>query len=118
VNGLRLLQILVAVLGVSCGQVLLKLAAARVQASTADTPSLQSFLLNGYLLAGVCVLGLATLLWTWTLRWVPLSQAYPFMALAFVMVPLIWWFLGGETMSARQLAGTVLIVAGVVVVSI
>jgi drug/metabolite transporter (DMT)-like permease len=115
-NGARLVQVLLAVGGISCGQVLLKLAAMHAGQASAARPL--ALLLNGYLIAGVAVLGCATLLWTWVLRWVPLNQAYPFMALAFVLVPLACWFLLGETLTARQLLGNALIVAGVLVVSL
>jgi drug/metabolite transporter (DMT)-like permease len=64
------------------------------------------------------VLGCSTLLWTWILRSVPLSSAYPFMALAFVFVPIICYLFLGETISQRQMAGATLIVAGVMFVSL
>ena len=117
-SGWRLAQILLSVAGISCGQVLLKLAAMRLARLPEGENLALAFLGNGYLLAGVFVLGCSTLLWTWVLRVVPLNQAYPFMALAFVLVPAICWFLLGETLSVQQLLGSALIVVGVVVVSL
>jgi drug/metabolite transporter (DMT)-like permease len=110
----RLLPILLSVVGISGGQLLLKLAAMRMQASSAQA-GLQ--FLNIYFLAGVAVLGLSTLLWTWQLRSTALNEAYPFMALCFVLVPIGCYVLLGEPFSWRQAAGTLLIVAGVIVVS-
>lgn len=112
-NATRLLPILVSVLGISCGQLLLKLAAVH----SANESGQPLSLLNGYMLAGVLVLGLSTLLWTWILRGIPLSTAYPFMALAFVLVPMLGYVLLGESLSPRQLVGTALIVLGVWVVA-
>lgn len=113
----RLAQILLSVAGISVGQVLLKLAALASRNASAQDFGLVGQLLNGYLIAGVAVLGCSTLLWTWVLRSVPLSSAYPYMALAFVLVPLICYFLLGEGMTVRQVLGSALICAGVVVVS-
>ena len=59
----------------------------------------------------------ATLLWVRILTTVPLSRAYPFMALAFVLVPAAGYFLFSESITVRQAFGTALIVAGVVVVA-
>jgi drug/metabolite transporter (DMT)-like permease len=114
----RLMQILLSVVGISIGQVLLKLAALHIREPGPGQERFGLYLINGYLFAGVTVLGCSTLLWTWILRWVPLNAAYPYMALAFVFVPLICFLLLGEPMSWKQLLGTVLIVAGVVVVSL
>ena len=111
---LRLAQTLLSVAGISVGQVMLKLAA---RASTQPDAGVGWQLLNGYLLAGVAILGCSTLLWTWVLRSVPLSSAYPYMALAFILVPAICHVFLGEPISIQQLAGSALICAGVVVVS-
>jgi drug/metabolite transporter (DMT)-like permease len=117
-NNLRLLQILISVMGISIGQVFLKLAAQHMQQPGHGESSLLLFLFNGYLVVGVAVLGCSTLLWTWILRSTPLSSAYPFMALAFVFVPAICYLFLGETVGARQIAGAALIVAGVVAISL
>lgn len=111
----RLVLILASVVGISAGQLLLKLAALHMRAPAAGA-GLGWSLLNGYLVAGVATLGLATLLWVWVLRSVALSQAYPYMALCFVLVPLAGVVLLGEPVSWRQAAGTLLIVAGVVLI--
>lgn len=58
---------------------------------------------------------LSTLVWIWVLRTVPLKSAYPFMALAFVLVPLGAHWLFGEVVTPQYLIGTCLIMAGVVI---
>lgn len=70
---------------------------------------------NGWMAAALVLYGGATLLWTWVLRSTPLSVAYPFAALAFVLVPLLSAGLLGEALSGRILLGAALIVAGIVV---
>lgn len=59
----------------------------------------------------------ATLLWIQLLRQVDLSRAYPFMALSFVLVPLLAALFFGERLSAPYLAGVALIVGGVAVIA-
>jgi len=59
----------------------------------------------------------ATLLWVRILTTVPLSRAYPFMALAFVLVPAAGYLFFNESITARYALGTLLIIAGVIVVA-
>jgi drug/metabolite transporter (DMT)-like permease len=60
----------------------------------------------------------ATVLWVWLLTHIPLSAAYPFVALSFVVVPVAsWWFLG-EPLDRRYWTGIGLIVAGVGVIAV
>ncbi|MDB5881691.1 MAG: hypothetical protein JWP43_1569, partial [Ramlibacter sp.] len=69
--------------------------------------------LNKYLFAALVVYALATGLWVALLREVPLSVAYPFVALAFFLVPLMGHWVLGETLRWQTLAGAAVIVAGV-----
>jgi drug/metabolite transporter (DMT)-like permease len=67
------------------------------------------------LLLGIALLtyGLATLLWIHLLRSMPLSAAYPFMGLSFVLVPLLGVLVFQESISLNQALGAGLILAGV-----
>jgi drug/metabolite transporter (DMT)-like permease len=113
----RLAQILLSVLGISSGQMLLKLAAINLKNPHALGIWVAGYCINVYLIAGICLLGISTLLWVWVLRTLPLSLAYPFMALAFIIVPLLGHFLLHEPIGWRTLAGGVLIACGVVLVA-
>lgn len=66
--------------------------------------------------AGALYVG-ATGAWIWLLRTLPLSRAYPFMAVSFIVVPLLSWLLLGERLSPAYLAGVALVSAGIVVVT-
>ena len=57
----------------------------------------------------------ATLLWVRILTTVPLSRAYPFVALAFVLVPAAGYLFFNESITLRYATGTALIVIGVAV---
>ena len=71
--------------------------------------------INGWMFAALTLYGCATLLWVWVLRTTPLSVAYPFAALAFVIVPLGAAGFLGESVNVRQLLGIALIVSGILV---
>jgi undecaprenyl phosphate-alpha-L-ara4N flippase subunit ArnE len=57
----------------------------------------------------------STLLWVRILTTMPLSRAYPFVALAFVLVPAAGYAFFKEPVSHGQMLGIALIIAGVVV---
>lgn len=77
----------------------------------------ESFLwgiLNIWMLPAIVLYAVATLLWIWILRHTPLSTAYPFVALAFVFVPIGSVFLFDEILSMRYLLGCSLIAGGII----
>lgn len=100
---------LVCVLGISLGQLLFKKAAL----SLPPEPALADWAFNGWLVLALALYATTTVGWVWVLRHAPLSLAYPFMGLAFLLVPLLgrWWL--GESVSLQTLAGGALILAGV-----
>ena len=100
---------------ISGGQILFKLTSARTGA--ADAAGLAALLLDPYLLAALAIYGVGTIVWVYVLKAVPLTVAYPFMALTFCAVPLLAWGLLGEVLSLRYALGTMLIVAGLLVVN-
>lgn len=104
---------LICVLCISIGQLLFKKAAAALP----STLSLLALVQNGWLIAALVLYGATTLAWIWILRHVPLHMAYPFMGLAFLIVPMLAWLLLGEPIGWRTLAGGALIMAGVALAS-
>ena len=62
--------------------------------------------------------GGATMLWVWILSRVPLSQAYPWVALGSIIVPLGARLLFGETVKPVFWLGAIMIAAGIVVTQI
>ncbi len=59
--------------------------------------------------------GLATFAWIWALRQVPLTTAYMFMSLGFVLVPIMSHFVLGEALNIRIALGSAMIIAGIMV---
>jgi len=105
--------VLLCVIGVATGQLLFKKAATTLPHSF----SVLDFLLNGWLICSLMLYGITTLGWIWVLRYAPLSLAYPFMGLAFVIVPIFSWFFLGESLHWRSLAGGAVIVVGIILAS-
>ena len=52
--------------------------------------------------------------WAYILRVVPLGQIYPYMALAFIIVPVGSYFLFGERFTDQYLVGVCLITLGII----
>jgi len=101
------------VLGISIGQLLFKKAASAIP----TTLSLLGLLQNGWLISALALYGVTTLGWVWILRHAPLHLAYPFMGLAFLIVPALAWLFLGEPLHWRTIAGGMLIMAGVALAS-
>jgi drug/metabolite transporter (DMT)-like permease len=98
------------VLSLAVGQVLFKLAARGMEGTG---PLLARLLFNKYLFAALVLYGVATAMWVALLRQVPLSVAYPFVALAFFLVPLMGHWVLGEPLRWQTLLGALVIFAGV-----
>lgn len=60
---------------------------------------------------------LASLAWMAALKEFELSKAYPFMSLSFVGVLIISYWFFKETVSAQKIIGSLLIIAGVIIIS-
>lgn len=114
---LKIVQVLISVAGISTGQLLLKLGALNLHNPRAVGVWVGTYCVNLYLIFGIALLGCSTLLWIWILRTLPLNIAYPFMALAFLIVPVLSYFALGEPLGWKSIAGGLLIVAGVALVS-
>jgi drug/metabolite transporter (DMT)-like permease len=102
-------------IGMACGQILFKLAARSIQSGESQ-PSIYSYV-NVYLILGLGLYFGLTVLWVWLLRFVPLSEAYPFVALAFIFTPLLATFIFNEKLSLSYFGGLTLIACGILVIA-
>jgi multidrug transporter EmrE-like cation transporter len=100
------------------GQMLFKSAALRMPREVPFLQSLLNLLQNWQFLAAVAIYFLLTIVWVWILRVVPLSRAYPFVALAFALAPLLGSFWFGEPLPVRLLAGLAIILCGLSLVAV
>jgi drug/metabolite transporter (DMT)-like permease len=110
----QLIELITFPLVLATGQILFKRAALQIGTAQGTSWILDIARLPTMWLA-VALYAAATLLWVRILTTVPLSRAYVFAALAFVIVPAASYFLFDESISVRFVVGTLLIVAGVVV---
>tara|TARA_B110000208_G_C11547993_1_gene350595 strand:- start:63 stop:401 length:339 start_codon:yes stop_codon:yes gene_type:complete len=103
----QIIFILLTVVLLSVGQLLLKLAA--MDMKDIDISSL----LQPKLILALCVYGIATIFWIAVLRHTPLRIAYPFVGLAFLIVPVLSWLWMDEQISLNTIVGGTVILIGV-----
>jgi drug/metabolite transporter (DMT)-like permease len=110
-NAFNTVVLIVYALGMSVGQVLFKLSAQRAKGET-TAAFLTSLPGNVYFAVAVVVYAVLTVVWVWVLTRVPLSLAYPFVALAFVFTPAFAWVVFGEALGGAYVLGLALILLG------
>ncbi len=74
-------------------------------------------LTNLFVIAGLGMYVFGAGLWLFVLSRVDVSVAYPFVGLGFVMTMLLGWMFLNEDVGLMRISGTLLIVAGVALVS-
>lgn len=104
--------IVATVVALSIGQILFKLAA-NVFANS--SVGMLDIVFNVKLICALFVYFIATVMWLIVLKNTPLRMAYPFVAMAFFIVPVLSHFILGETLSWNTFLGGGLIAAGVIV---
>lgn len=111
---MTLRQILLSVFTVmllSAGQVLFKFASEKIDIQGKGV--IFGLLLNIPFIFAIIVYGIATISWILVLKTTPLRIAYPFAALAFIVVPLFAAIFLGEPLRWTTFAGALLIIVGV-----
>jgi drug/metabolite transporter (DMT)-like permease len=102
--------------GMACGQVLFKLAAQRFPAGAGVGEQLTSLLGNTYFFVAFAFYCALAICWVWILSFIPLSRAYPFVALAFAITPMLGGLLFDEPINLRLGLGIAAIVLGLILV--
>ena len=110
----QLLELLCFPVAIAAGQILFKRAASQITPVAGSSWLFEIARLPTMWVAVALYAG-ATLLWVRILSTVPLSRAYPFAALAFVLVPAASYLFFHEPITLRYALGTALIVIGVAV---
>jgi multidrug transporter EmrE-like cation transporter len=72
---------------------------------------------NLWVLAGLSLYFLGAVIWLVVLSRVPVSFAYPFVGLGFVLTTLIAWGALGEALSTPRALGTLLVTLGVALIA-
>lgn len=106
--------LVICVIAISSGQLLFK----RAGLELAQSGTWLSWRVWCYTGISIAIYMGATLLWIHLLRVMPLVQAYPFIALSFIIVPLSAAWLFNEQLSVAHFIGFLLIVSGVVTIAL
>jgi undecaprenyl phosphate-alpha-L-ara4N flippase subunit ArnE len=101
---------------VAGGQLLFKRTAHDVADVSGMIAILGRILFDPWFIAAMILYLSATFLWIFALREIPLSSAYPFMALAFVLVPAGAVIFYGEQLDVRYFIGLALVIGGMAVI--
>ncbi len=104
-------------LGMAAGQLLFKAASARLAENAPFTERALALFASPAFIAALALYFALSVLWVWVLSFTPLSRAYPFVALAFVLTPLLAAFTFSEPLTLRLLLGIGLILAGLLLVA-
>ncbi len=102
--------------GMAGGQLLFKLAAQRLTPGAGFADRLIELAGNAWFLAAFALYCALALTWVWILTFTPLSRAYPFVALAFAITPLLGAWAFAEPIGWRLVAGIIVIAAGLFLV--
>lgn len=106
----QLIFIVLTIIALSVGQILFKLASESFDFSVSGVINSLS---NATLIIAFVVYFSATFMWLLVLKSTPLRMAYPFVALAFFIVPILSYFFLGERINWNTFAGAILIAIGV-----
>ena len=113
--------IITAVLMSAVGQTALKVAVEKSDLKDAITaglmPAITAAMSSPFLWGALVIYGVSIVLWLWVLSQADLSLAYPFVSLGFVVTMLFAAGFLGEHVSMLRILGTLLIVAGCIVVA-
>ncbi|XCH78659.1 MAG: EamA family transporter [Candidatus Dehalobacter alkaniphilus] len=100
----------------STGQFVLKLAAGELRPDSGIWNLIYSMISLKMVFAVSCFV-FSMLMWIFVLRKLELSIAYPMVSLGYILVMLLSFFFLQEQVSAAKVGGTLLIVAGVIVLN-
>ncbi len=109
---MQIVALVIYAVAMAGGQILFKLAAVKNVGTGSLGERLLGLAHNRFFAAAVILYAALTVLWVWILTFTPLSRAYAFVALAFVLTPLAGGAFFGEPISARLLIGIALVVVG------
>ena len=106
----NIISLFIVTVALAVGQLLFKRVALDLRGESLS--AIKMIIVNPSLYYALAVYGSATLLWIWLLSRIPLSQAYPWVALSVIVVPLMSWQFLGERLNPVFWVGLFLIFTG------
>ena len=117
----QILQLVSFTVLMSIGQILFKKTALFLVENSNEGLSLLDGIFKAltvpWLYMALCVYAMATICWLYILQRIPLSLAYPFSALAMIMVPIIAVYLFGERLTWSYWIGVLFIFTGIIIIA-
>ncbi|MCP4875428.1 MAG: EamA family transporter [Gammaproteobacteria bacterium] len=101
----------------SMGQLLFKHGANGLNGSSL-TQFLPAVVTSPAVIAACVLYAITTVIWVWVLKHVPLSLAYPFTALSYVITPVLSYFLFNEKLNLQFALGSLLLMVGIIICSL
>jgi drug/metabolite transporter (DMT)-like permease len=95
------------------GQFLWKIGMTNRSVSFDSIGAITRVLISPYILSGLFLYGMATVLWLFILTKVPLSVAYPIQSIAYILAVFGAYFFFQEEITIWKVIGVILIMAGV-----
>lgn len=95
---------------IACGQLLFKAVSGRIWPPAEFLHDTRAVAMLGFALT---LYGIATVLWIFTLRTLPLGKAYMFMACSFLILPIAAHYCFEEPLTLNMLLGAGIIIAGI-----
>lgn len=111
--------VLASVMIAACGQLLLRYGMTRISAAHPDAHGGQLLMQAArsyWVIGGLAVFGISSLLWMITLSKVPLSRAYPFTAIGFIAILAASSVLLNEAVGPRLWIGALVVVGGLLLI--
>jgi len=113
-----LLLLLVAISLGAAGQIMLKAGLLQLPAQAPVATILASVFTNRYVFLGFTCYGLSALIYLIVIKRLPLSYAYPMIALNYVVIVILSWRVFGEAIPPLRIAAVCVILAGVVLLAL
>lgn len=95
------------------GQFLWKIGMTNRSVSFDSIGAITRVMISPYILSGLFLYGMATILWLFILTKVPLSVAYPIQSIAYILAVFGAYFFFQEEITLWKVIGVILIMAGV-----
>jgi drug/metabolite transporter (DMT)-like permease len=115
-GGLQVLMLAAYAVAMAGGQLLFKLTAQRLTPGATLGERLAELVANPWFYGAFALYCALALAWIWILTFTPLSRAYPFVALAFAITPLLGAGMFAEPIGARLVGGILVIAVGLFLV--
>jgi len=117
-RGAALGLLLLAILLASLGQILMKLGLKSLGPAAGATEALKAIVTNAAVFGGFASYGLSSLVYIIAISKLPLSYAYPMVAISYVIVVVLSWMLLNEQVPPLRIAGLAVIIVGVVLLAL